>query len=304
MTDIWAAVCGEARPRPLTGEILRLVESQEQVATNRLVATLAEQDLLESMLEASKPATATNARLASTTCSPRRFVIRPCRTARASAAGTSRASSTQRAASPPCSPNPRITASCSGRGCASRRPCRCAPSTRCSVRGCARGAATRCSSRRSPLSARCWRAATTTGPRSSSAEPCVMRAPTPSNTSRRATRRAVSTSRSTRLRRSRQPRPTFKEEWLCETRADEVELLRTRRRWAARVSAVAIHESRSAAGAGGVIWLAAARAASAAASPESFAGPAHRFSSSRHSGSTETKRGMTPKAPSSRSSSR
>ena len=31
------------------------MESQEQVATNRLVATLAEQDLLESMLEASKP---------------------------------------------------------------------------------------------------------------------------------------------------------------------------------------------------------------------------------------------------------
>jgi RES domain len=55
MTDVWAAVGAAARPRPLTGEILRLVESQEQVATNRLVATLAEQDLLESMLEASKP---------------------------------------------------------------------------------------------------------------------------------------------------------------------------------------------------------------------------------------------------------
>jgi RES domain len=56
MIDIWAAVGSDARPRPLAGEILRLVESQEQVATNRLVATLAEQDLLESMLEASKPA--------------------------------------------------------------------------------------------------------------------------------------------------------------------------------------------------------------------------------------------------------
>ena len=55
MTDIWPAIAGEAQPRPLTGEILRLVESQEQVASNRLVATLAEQDLLESMLEASKP---------------------------------------------------------------------------------------------------------------------------------------------------------------------------------------------------------------------------------------------------------
>jgi RES domain len=55
MTDIWAAVGGDAQPRPLAGEVIRLVESQEQVATNRLVATLAEQDLLESMLEASKP---------------------------------------------------------------------------------------------------------------------------------------------------------------------------------------------------------------------------------------------------------
>jgi hypothetical protein len=55
MTDIWSAVGAQAQARPLTGEILRLVESQEQVATNRLVATLAEQDLLESMLEASKP---------------------------------------------------------------------------------------------------------------------------------------------------------------------------------------------------------------------------------------------------------
>jgi RES domain len=55
MTDIWAAVGGEAQPRALAGEILRLVESQEQVATNRLVSTLAEQELLEAMLEASKP---------------------------------------------------------------------------------------------------------------------------------------------------------------------------------------------------------------------------------------------------------
>lgn len=55
MTDLWAA-CGErAVPRALGGEILRLVESQEQVATNRLVANLAEQELLEEMLEASKP---------------------------------------------------------------------------------------------------------------------------------------------------------------------------------------------------------------------------------------------------------
>ena len=55
MTDIWSVIGSEAQARRLTGEVLRLVESQEQVATNRLVATLAEQDLLESMLEASKP---------------------------------------------------------------------------------------------------------------------------------------------------------------------------------------------------------------------------------------------------------
>ena len=55
MSDIWAACGTQAQPRLLSGEILRLVESQEQVATNRLVATLAEQDLLEDMLEASKP---------------------------------------------------------------------------------------------------------------------------------------------------------------------------------------------------------------------------------------------------------
>ena len=55
MTDIWAAVGTGAQARPLAGEILRLVESQEQIATNRLVVTLAEQELLESLLEASKP---------------------------------------------------------------------------------------------------------------------------------------------------------------------------------------------------------------------------------------------------------
>lgn len=55
MSDIWAGCRATAEPRPLGGEILRLVESQEQVATNRLVSTLAEQELLEALLEASKP---------------------------------------------------------------------------------------------------------------------------------------------------------------------------------------------------------------------------------------------------------
>lgn len=53
--DIWAA-CGEAAPLgALAFTALRLVESQEQVATRRLVATLDEQALLEDLLEGSKP---------------------------------------------------------------------------------------------------------------------------------------------------------------------------------------------------------------------------------------------------------
>ncbi len=46
----------EAAPRvTLRGEVLRLVESQEQVATNQLVSTLERQAVLEEMLEATKP---------------------------------------------------------------------------------------------------------------------------------------------------------------------------------------------------------------------------------------------------------
>lgn len=55
MSHIWAACSARATPIPLDGTILRLVESQEQVATNTLVRTLAEQALLEDLLEASKP---------------------------------------------------------------------------------------------------------------------------------------------------------------------------------------------------------------------------------------------------------
>lgn len=55
MSEIWAACGDRAEATDLTGELLRLVESQEQVATQRLVGNLAEQDLLEAMLERSKP---------------------------------------------------------------------------------------------------------------------------------------------------------------------------------------------------------------------------------------------------------
>jgi hypothetical protein len=53
--DIWS-VCRDAVVRKtLAGELIRIVESQEQIATNALVDNLAEQALLEEMLEASKP---------------------------------------------------------------------------------------------------------------------------------------------------------------------------------------------------------------------------------------------------------
>ena len=55
MNDLWAECGPRAEPVELAGEVLRMVESQEQVATQRLVANLREQDLLESLLERSKP---------------------------------------------------------------------------------------------------------------------------------------------------------------------------------------------------------------------------------------------------------
>jgi hypothetical protein len=56
VSEIWAACAATAPAVRLEGAVHRLVESQEQVATNALVSTLAEQALLEDLLEASKPA--------------------------------------------------------------------------------------------------------------------------------------------------------------------------------------------------------------------------------------------------------
>jgi hypothetical protein len=56
MSERWAECLARAPRVSLNGDVLRLVESQEQVATNRLVDTLSEQALLEEMLEAAKPA--------------------------------------------------------------------------------------------------------------------------------------------------------------------------------------------------------------------------------------------------------
>ena len=51
----WKACLAGAQPLALSGIVLRLVESQEQVATNQLVRSLERQALLEAMLEATKP---------------------------------------------------------------------------------------------------------------------------------------------------------------------------------------------------------------------------------------------------------
>lgn len=53
--DIWHECRGTEQIAPLRGRLVRLVESQEQVATVQLVDTLAEQALLEALLETSKP---------------------------------------------------------------------------------------------------------------------------------------------------------------------------------------------------------------------------------------------------------
>ncbi|HEX5675612.1 MAG TPA: RES family NAD+ phosphorylase [Azonexus sp.] len=51
----WQACLADTPPLKLTGTLLRLVESQEQVATSQLVDSLERQTLLEDMLEATKP---------------------------------------------------------------------------------------------------------------------------------------------------------------------------------------------------------------------------------------------------------
>ncbi len=51
----WAGCLADAVPVKLSGVLLRLVESQEQVATNQLVSSLDRQAVLEDMLETTKP---------------------------------------------------------------------------------------------------------------------------------------------------------------------------------------------------------------------------------------------------------
>jgi len=58
MTELWTACAQALRIEPLAGELLRIVESQQQVATLSLVDDLAEQALLEELLEQAKPSLA------------------------------------------------------------------------------------------------------------------------------------------------------------------------------------------------------------------------------------------------------
>jgi hypothetical protein len=53
--DIWKECREGIIPEQLNGELIRVVESQEQVATNSLVDNFQEQGLLEHMLEKTKP---------------------------------------------------------------------------------------------------------------------------------------------------------------------------------------------------------------------------------------------------------
>jgi len=53
--DLWPSCGGAGLIQPIAGTLRRLVESQEQVATSRLVGSLQRQALLETMLEATKP---------------------------------------------------------------------------------------------------------------------------------------------------------------------------------------------------------------------------------------------------------
>ena len=53
--EIWAAVQDKITPGHLDNHLLRIVESQEQIATNSLVDNLEKQAALEEMLDSSKP---------------------------------------------------------------------------------------------------------------------------------------------------------------------------------------------------------------------------------------------------------
>jgi hypothetical protein len=53
--DLWQACGGAGLIRPVGGTLRRLVESQEEIATSRLVGSLERQAVLEALLETTKP---------------------------------------------------------------------------------------------------------------------------------------------------------------------------------------------------------------------------------------------------------
>jgi hypothetical protein len=55
MSGIWQSCADRVSPATLAGTLLRMVESQEEIATNALVDTLEEQAALEYLLDATKP---------------------------------------------------------------------------------------------------------------------------------------------------------------------------------------------------------------------------------------------------------
>jgi len=61
--SIWTECAGESRLRRLDLEVHRMVEAQHQISTRKLVDSLEEHELLEELLEASKPPNRTGARL-------------------------------------------------------------------------------------------------------------------------------------------------------------------------------------------------------------------------------------------------
>jgi hypothetical protein len=62
-SSIWTRCAGDSELRELRLEPWRVVEAQHQVSTRKLVATDAEQHLLEEMIEGAKPPAATETRL-------------------------------------------------------------------------------------------------------------------------------------------------------------------------------------------------------------------------------------------------
>ena len=71
--DIWTGCAGGSRIRPLRLDVWRFVEAQHQVSTRKLVDTLAEQAVLEDLIEAAKPPDRTQGRLHYLLATPFRY---------------------------------------------------------------------------------------------------------------------------------------------------------------------------------------------------------------------------------------